>query len=155
MHKKSRAQHHFSRMNCSRQCFGKPSSRLPWDLVTRKSWSRGSCHFLSSVFSVNACFVFVFVVFYLWVNSDNIIHWQTRHTGLFQIPCLGLCHLSTNWKILLISLSLIRRPVFFRSIWIIFIFRKSMQILFTDRVPLIIRHMDQILGEGRSITITL
>ena len=37
---------------------------------------------------------------------------------------------------------------------IIFVFQKSMQILFTDRVLLTIRRMDQILG-GTSITVAL
>ena len=119
---------------------------------------------------VDACFVFGFVVFYLWVNSDNIVRWQTRHAGSFQILCLGSCPLSpTNRKILLISLakyailaSLIRRPIFlictgssgFGFKVIIFVFRKSMQILFTARVLPTIRRMDQIL-EGTSITVAL
>ena len=84
---------------------GKASSCLLWDSVkNRWSWSRGCGPFLSFVFSVDACFVFSFV-FYLWVNSGNIIHWQTRHTGLFQTPRLRSCPLSTNRKILLISLT--------------------------------------------------
>ena len=84
----------------------KPSSHLPWHLVTRWSWSRGCRHFLSFVFSVDACFVFDFIVFclWLWVNSD-IIHCQNRHIESLQIPCLGSCPLLTDQKILLISLA--------------------------------------------------
>ena len=140
---------------------GKPSSRLMRDLVTRWSWSRGSRHFLSFVFGVDACFVFDFIVFYLWVNSDNITRWQSRHTGWFQIPYLGSSPPSTDRKISLISLtkclaSLIQEPVFFQIYTgslkigfklIIFFFRKSIQILFTDRVLPTIRRMDKILGK--------
>ena len=98
---------------------GKPSSCLTWDLVTRWSWSRGNRQFLSFVFDVDECFVFDFVVFYLWVNSDNITRWQSRHTGRFQIPYLGSCPPSIDWKISLINLakclaSLIREPIFFQ-----------------------------------------
>ena len=93
---------------------GKPSSCLLRDFVMRWSW--GCCHFLSFVFSFDACFVFDFVVFYLWVNSDNITHWQS---GWFQIPYLGLCPPSIDWKISLISLakylaSLIWEHIFFQ-----------------------------------------
>ena len=82
---------------------GKPSSRLPQDLVTRKSLSWGYRHFLSFVFGVDACFVFDFVVFYLWVNSDNITRRQSRHTAWFQIPYLGSCPPLIDWKISLIQ----------------------------------------------------
>ena len=114
-------------------------------------------------------FIFGFVVFYLWVNSD-IILWQTRHTGSFLIPCLVSCFLSTNRKILLTSLAkyaisgqsdmeidlfqIYTGSFGFGFKLIIFVFRKSMQILFTDRVLPTIRRMDQILG-GTSITVTL
>ena len=97
---------------------GKPSSHLPRDLVTR--WSRGCRHFLSFVFGADACFVFDFVVVYLWVNSDNITRWQSRHSGWFQIPYLGSCRSpSIDRKISLISsakclASLIREPIFFQ-----------------------------------------
>ena len=46
-------------------------------------------------------FCFCFVVFYLWVNSDDITRW---HAGWFQIPYLGSCPLSIGQKISLISL---------------------------------------------------
>ena len=64
-----RTRHHFQGRTAADDV-GKPSSRLPRDLVTRWSWSRDCRHFLSFVFGVDACFVFDFVVFYLWVNSD-------------------------------------------------------------------------------------
>ena len=105
---------------------GKPSSCLPWDLVTRWSWSWGCRHFLSFVFGVDVSFVFNFVVFYLWVNSDNNTRWQSRHTAWFQILHLGSCPPLTDRKISLISLA------------------KCLQILFTDRALLIIRCMDKI-----------
>ena len=134
----------------------KPISHLPRDLVT--SWSWGCCNFLSFIFSVNACFVFDFIVFYLWVNSDNITCWQSRHTAWFQIPYLG--SLSIDRKISLISLakclaSLIRESIFFQIYMglldfgfklIVFFFQKSMHILFTDRALPTIRCMDKILG---------
>ena len=124
-------------------------------------WSWGCCHFLSFVFSVDACFVFDFVVFYLWVNSDNITHWQS---GWFQIPYLGLCPPSIDWKISLISLakclaSLIWEPIFFQiytdlskfgfTLIVVVFSQKSMQILFTDRAVLYmtVRLMDKILGK--------
>ena len=134
----------------------------------RWSWSWGCCHFLSFVFSVNECFVFTnfsFAVFYLWVNSHNITHWQSRHTAWFQIPYLGLCPPSTDWKISLISsakclASLIREPIFFQiytglldfcfkliSFFSFLFYRKSMHILFTDRALPTIRCMDKILGK--------
>ena len=110
-------------------------------------------------------FIFGFVVFYLWINSD-IILWQTRHSGLFLIPC----PLSTNRKILLTSLAkyaisgqsdmeidlfqIYTGSFGFGFKLIIFVFRKSMQILFTDRALPTIRRMDQIL-RGKSITIAL
>ena len=95
---------------------GKPSSRLPRDLVTRWRWSGGCYHFLSFVFGVAACFVFNFV---LWVNSDDITRWQSRHVGWFQIPYLGSCPLSIDQKRSLISsakclASLTREPIFFQ-----------------------------------------
>ena len=124
------------------------------------SWSQGCRHFLSFVFGVDACFVFDFVVFYLWVNSGIITRWQSRHTACFQIPYLGSCPLSTDWKISLISsakclASLIREPIFFQIYTgslefgfklFVFFFWKSMQILFTDRALPTIRRMDKILG---------
>ena len=58
-----------------------------------------------SLIRIQCWLIFCFVVFYLWVNSANIIRWQTRHTGSFQISSLGLCPLWTDWKILLISLA--------------------------------------------------
>ena len=83
---------------------------------------------------------------------------------LFQIPCLGLCPLSTNWKILLISLTkyaisgqsdmeadllpedlVCLNPVLKL---LIFVFQKSMQILSTDRALPTIRCMNQIRGWG-------
>ena len=108
---------------------------------------------------------FVSKVFYLWVNSD-IILWQTRHTGSFLIPCLVSCFLSTNRKILLTSLAkyaisgqsdteidlfqIYTGSLGFCFKLIIFVFQKSMQILFTDRALPTIRCMDQILkGENR------
>ena len=142
--------------NCSRHV-GKPSSHLPWDLATRWSWS----HVLSFIFGVDACFVFDFVVFYLWVNSDNITRWQSRHTGWYQIPYQGSCPPSIDWKISLISLakclaSLIQEPIFFQIYTgslefgfklIVFFFRKRMQILFTNWALPTIRRMDKILGK--------
>ena len=136
----------------------KSSSRLPRDLVMRWSWSWGSHHFLSFIFGVDTRFVFDFVVFNLWVNS-NITCWQSRHTGWFQIPYL--CPLSIDQKISLISsakclASLIREPICFQLYmgstkfsfkWIIFSSRRSMQILFTDRALLTLRRMDKILGK--------
>ena len=104
--------------NCSRHV-GKPNSHLPRDLATRWSWSWGCRHFLSFVFCVDSCFVFDFEVFYLWVNSDNITRWQSRHTAWLQIPYLGSCPPSIDRKIPLISLAkclagLIREPIFFQ-----------------------------------------
>ena len=146
---------------------GKPSSHLPWDLVTRWSWSRGCRHFLSFVFGVDACFVFDFAVFYLWVNSDNITRSQSRHTAWFQIPYLGSCPPSIYRKISLISsakclASLIREPIFFQIytgslefgfklivvvVVVVCFLLKSMRILFTDRALPTIRRMDNIWGK--------
>ena len=65
--------------------------------------------------------VFGFVVFCLWVNPDNIVCWQTKHTGLFQIPCLGLCPLWTDrkyywsvWQNVRFLASLIQRLILFQ-----------------------------------------
>ena len=94
VHRKSlnRSEHrNFFKGRTAADDVGKPSSCLTRDLVTRWSWSWGSRQFLSFVFNVDACFVFDFVVFYLWVNSDNITCWQSRHTEWFQIPYLGSC----------------------------------------------------------------
>ena len=112
-------QHFFLNGRTAADDVGKPSSRLPRDLATRWSWNWGCCHFLSFIFGVNACSVFDFVVFYLWVNSDNITRWQSRHTAWFQIPYLGSCPPSIDQKIPLISsaeslASLIREPIFFQ-----------------------------------------
>ena len=98
---------------------GKPSSRLPQDLVTRWSWSWGCRHFFSFVFGVDACFVFNFVIFYLWVNSDSITRWQSRQTAWLHIPYMGSCPPWVDRKISLISsakclASLIREPIFFQ-----------------------------------------
>ena len=138
---------------------GKPSSHLPQDLITR--WSRGCHHFLSFVFGVNTCFALNFVVFYLWVNSDDITHWQSRHAGWFQILYLGSCPLSIDRKISLISsekclASLIWEPIFFQiqmgslefgfKLIGVFSFQKSMQILFIDRALPTVRCMHKILG---------
>ena len=144
-----RTRHHFQGRTAADDV-GKPSSRLLRDLVTRWSWSRDCRHFLSFVFGVNACFVFDFVVFYLWVNSDNITCWQSRHTAWFQIPYLGLCPPSTDWKISLISLiffQIYMGSLEFGFKLIIFFLRKSMQILFINRALPTIRHMDKILGK--------
>ena len=108
--------HHFQGRTAADDV-GKSSSCLPRDLVTRWSWSRDCRHFLSFVFGVNACFVFDFVVFYLWVNSDNITCWQSRHTAWFQIPYLGSCPPLLDRKISLIRsakclASLIWEPIF-------------------------------------------
>ena len=125
----------------------------------RWSWSWGCRHYLSFVFGVNACFVFDFVVFYLWENSDDITHWQSRHTGWFQIPYLWLCPSLTDRKISLISsanclASLIREPIFFQIITglmefgfklIVFFFQKCMRI--TNGVLPTIKCMDKILGK--------
>ena len=78
------------------------NSRLPRNLITRWSWSRGYRHFLSLVFGCRCVFCFRFRSLLPLITSD-IIHWQTRHTGSFQIPCLGSCALSTNRKIFLMS----------------------------------------------------
>ena len=139
----------------------KPSSHLPQDLATRWSWSWGCRHFLSFVFCVDSCFVFDFEVFYLWVNSDNITRWQSRHTAWLQIPYLGSCPPSIDRKIPLISLAkclagLIREPIFFQIYTgllefsyklIVFFFHKSMQILFTNRVLPNVRRRDKTLGK--------
>ena len=146
--------------NCSRHV-GKPNSHLPRDLATRWSWSWGCRHVLSFIFSVDGCFVFNFVVFYLWVNSDNITSRQSRHTGWYQIPYHGSCPPLIDWKISLISsakclASLIRGPIFFQIYTgslefgfklIIFFLRKSMRILFTNRALPTTRRMDKILGK--------
>ena len=138
-----------------------PSSRLPRDLVTRWSWSRGCRHFLSFVFGVDAYFVFDFVVFYLWVNSDNIARKQSRHTAWFQFPYLASCPPSIDRKISLISpakclVSLIREPIFFQIYTgslqfgfklIVFFFRKSIRILFIDRALPTLMRMNKILGK--------
>ena len=70
------SEHHiiFRRWTAADNDVNKPSSHLPWNLVTRWSWNRGCHHFLSFVFGVNAHFIFGFIVFYLWVNSNT--HWQ-------------------------------------------------------------------------------
>ena len=156
-----RTWHHFQGRTAADDV-GKPSSRLPRDLVTRWSWSRDCRHFLSFVFSVDVCFVFDFVVFCLWVNSDNIARWQSRHTAWFQIPYLGSCPPSIDRKISLISsakclASLIQEPIFFQVYagslkfgfkLIVFFFWKSMLILFTNRVlPTLLRPVDKILGK--------
>ena len=94
--------HHFLKMNRCRWCW-QTSSHLPWDLIMRWSRNRGCHHFLSFIFSVNARFVFGFVVFCLWVNSD--IRWQSDYIGLFQILCLGSCRLSIDLKLSLSSLA--------------------------------------------------
>ena len=119
--------HHFLKMNRCRWCW-QTSSRLPWDLIMRWSRSRGCHHFLSFIFSVNARFVFGFVVFCLWVNSD--IRWQTTHTGSFLIPCLGSCPVSTDLKLSLSSLARYaifgqfdRRPNCLFQIWVRFDFK--------------------------------
>ena len=70
------SEHHFLRMNCSRQCqqtqflftaeFSnemKLKSKLPPFFLTRNTY-----------LGVDECFVFGFVVFYLSVSSDNIVH---------------------------------------------------------------------------------
>ena len=155
-----RTRHHFQGRTAADDV-GKPSSRLPRDLVTRWSWSRDSRNFLSFVFGVDTRFVFDFVV-YLGVNSDNITCWQSRHTAWFQIPYLGSCSPSTDRKISLISsakclASLVREPVFFQIYkgslefgfkLIVFFFPKSMRILFTDRALPTIRRMDKILEKA-------
>ena len=113
------------------------------------------------IFGVDACLVFDFIVFYLWVNSDDITCWQSRHTTWFQIPYLGSCPPSIDQKISQFSLakclaSLIRELIFFHIYTgslefsfklIIFFFWKSMWILFTDRMLLTIRRMDKIFGK--------
>ena len=85
-------------------------------------WLEVSCEkrdwFLSFVFGVDACFVFDFIVFYLWVNSD-ITCWRSRHTAWFQIPYLGSCPPLIDWKISQVSsakclASLIWEPIFFQ-----------------------------------------
>ena len=92
---------------------------------------------------------------------DSFTRWQSRHTVWFQIPYLGSCPPWIDRKISLISLakclaSLIRDPIFFQIYMgllefgfklIIFFFRKSIRILFTDRVLPTIRSMDKILGK--------
>ena len=59
-------------------------------------------HILSTLFSSTSVF-FSCTPFgtksYIYADS------QTRHIGLFQIPCLGLCPLSTDQKLSLISLA--------------------------------------------------
>ena len=142
----------------------KSSSHLPWDLVMRWSWNWGCCHLLSFAFGINIHFVFGFVVFHLWVYSD--IRWQTTHTGSFRIPCLGLCPVSTDLKLSLSSLARYtisgqfhRRPNHLFQIRVRFDFKyyliilwKNMQMLFTNRALLTVRHMDQIWGgEGREV----
>ena len=102
---------------------GKPSSCLPCNL---EQWDEVEVEvgniFCHSNSSDDACFIFGFVVFYLWVNSANIILWQTRHAGSFQILCLGSCPLSTNqwsvWQNTRFLASLIRRSIYSRSIWV-------------------------------------
>ena len=89
--------------------------------------------------------------------------WQSRHTGWFQIPYLGLCPLLIDQKISLISsakclasLIVIREPIFFQIYTgslefgfklIVFFFRKSMRIWFTGRALPTIRRMDKIVGK--------
>ena len=157
-------QHHFPRMNCSRQYWQTQFSstaefsnemklRLPPFSLT---CIRVSTH------------VFGFIIFYLWVNSGNVVLWQTRHTGSFQILCLGSCPLSANQKILLISLAkytISGQPDkeadlldLYGFMWIRFqINHFSFSEKYADfihSVLLTIRRMDQILGKG-SITIAL
>ena len=42
------------------------------------------------------------MLYFIVYTPTNEMYWVV---DLFQIPCLGLCPLSTNWKILLISLT--------------------------------------------------
>ena len=124
----------------------KPSSHLLRHLVTRWSGSRGCRHFLSCVFGVDTCFVFDFIVFYLWVNSD-ITCWQNRQMlgSKFHIwdrvlrRLTGKYHQSSSRSIR------VRNEFGFKLI--VFFFRKSMWILFTNGVLPTIRHMDKILGK--------
>ena len=129
----------------------------------RWSWSRGCHHFLSFVFGVDACFVFDFVVFYLWLNSDNFTCWQSRHSGWFQIPYLGSCPPSTDRKLSLISsaeclTSLIQEPIFFQIYTGSLEFSFKLTVLFSEKCANFIhrqgatnynciRCMDKILGK--------
>ena len=157
-------------MNCRRRCQQTQFSSTVQFRVTRWSWSWCCHHFLSLIFKCRCVFYFRFSSLLplskFWYHS--FIHWQTRHTRLFLIPCLGSCPLSTNQKILLTSLAkytisgqsdteidlfqIYTGSFGFGFKLNIFIFRKSMQILFTDRALPTIRCMDQILG-GKSITV--
>ena len=147
--------HHFLRMNCCRWC-------RQTQFSSTTEFSNEMKLRLPYSYSVSMGVVFSFVVFCLCVSSDNIICWQTTYTGSFQIPCLGSCPPSTNWKILLISLAKYAisgqfntetdfLPGLYEFVWtgfrlIIFIFQKSMQILFTDRALPTIKCMEKILS---------
>ena len=93
--------HHFPKMNCSRQCRQSQFSSTAEFSNEMKLKSRLPPFSLTHIrVSTRVLFLVCSIIFYLWVNSDNIILWQTRHTGSFLIPCLGLCPLLTNRKIL-------------------------------------------------------
>ena len=152
---------------------GKPSSRPPWNLVTRWSWSRGFRHFLSLIFGCRC-------VFCLWFCSLLSLSkfWYYTLTVSVKLGILGrskfhvwdhvLCRLTGKyywsiWQNTRFLASMMRSPIFFQSYMglfrfsfkvTIFIFRTSMQILFIDRVLPTIRHRDQILG-GTNITMAL
>ena len=92
--------------------------------------------------------VFCFLFCNLWVNADIYAGSMTRHSGSFQILFLGLCPLSIDRKISLISMARYaiscqsyQRPILlpdmvslgFSFKLIIFILWKSMQISFEDQ----------------------
>ena len=100
--------HHFLKMNCRRRCWQTQFSST-MEFSNEMKLKLRLPPFPLTHLGVDVCFVYGFVVFYLWINSD-IIRWQTRHTGLFQIPCLGSCPLSTNQKKILISFAMSMTP---------------------------------------------
>ena len=151
----------FSRKNCSRRCRQTQFSSTAGFSNEMKLKSRLQPFSLIRI-RCRRMFCFWFRSLYLWINSDNITRWQSRHTAWFQIPYLGSCPPSTDRKISLISsakclTSLIQEPIFFQVYagslkfgfkLIVFFFWKSMLILFTNRVlPTLLRPVDKILGK--------
>ena len=149
----------------------KPSSCLPRNLVTR--WSRGFRHFLSLIFGCRCVFC---LRFRSLLSLSKF--WYYTLTVSMKLGILGrskfhvwdhvLCRLTRKyygsvWQNTRFLANLMRSPILFQIYMgsfgfgfklTIFVFWKSMQILFTDRVLPIIRHSDQILG-GTRITMAL
>ena len=123
----------------------------------------GCRHFLSFVFDVNMCLVFIFyVVFHLWVNAA--IHWQYDCIGSFQTSFLG----SFYWLPgkYLWSLCQFWDFYFFLMWWMIQLLNNYYHswekhacfyflfcVLFTDKVLHIIWHGGQIWGKTYHLSV--